>query len=83
MRNFLRGVFWEEFFGKNVLGEILWEDFFGRNFFGRNSLGGIQSAKLSKYGKNGFFLSRFFLNVEGRKKFRSLEVRSKLIALKK
>ena len=29
---FFRRIFWEEFFGRNFLGEIFWEDFFGGLF---------------------------------------------------
>ena len=34
-------IFWEEFFGRNFLGEIFWEDFLGGGFFWENFLGGI------------------------------------------
>ena len=57
------------FFGRIFLGGFFWEEFFGRNYL-------------------VMFLSRFwdnFVSIEGRRKvdFRSLEVRRKLIALKK
>ena len=45
LEDFLGGIFHEESFGKNFLGEIFWEDFLGgilwEEFFGRNSLGGM------------------------------------------
>ena len=51
--------------------------FFGEEFFGRNYLVEINKELI-------LFLSRFWVNGEGRKEnFRSLEVRGKLIALKK
>ena len=85
-RIFLGGFFWEEFLGRNFLGEIFWEKFFGRNFWERNSLFTLlRSAKLFEYGiwKEFMFLSRFWGNARKKdKKFRSLEVRGKLIALK-
>ena len=65
------GFFWEDF-----LGRIFWEGFLGRNY-------------LVELNKELMFLSRFWGNFvsmhrkEGRKKSRSLEVRGKLIALKK
>ena len=60
--------------------DFFWRNFFG-GFFGRNYLVGIN--------KELMFLSRFwnnFVSMEGRRRkedFRSLEVRRKLIALKK
>ena len=30
-RIFWGGIFWEEFFWRNFLGEIFWKDFFGRH----------------------------------------------------
>jgi hypothetical protein len=58
---------------------IFLEDFFGRIFFGRNYLVEIN--------KELMFLSRFWGNLsqcqEEGQEFRSLEVRGKLIALKK
>ena len=65
---FLGEFFWENFFGRIIFGGILWEEFFVYDGVSRFC-----------------FLSRFCLNKEGRKegkKFRSLEVRRKLIALK-
>jgi hypothetical protein len=65
-----------EIFGRIFLGGIFWEDFIGRNY-------------LVEIIKELMFLSRFWGNFvsikEGRKedKFRSLEVRGNLIALKK
>ena len=77
--DFLGGFFWKNLFGgifgRNFL-EFFWEDFFGRIF-----LRGILWEEFFVY--DG--VSRFCLNKEGRKegmKFRSLEVRRKLIALK-
>ena len=68
--------FWRNFLG-GFFGRIFWEEFFGRNY-------------LVEIDKELMFLSRFCcLNAQGRKEgrkegqeFRSLEVRSKLIAPK-
>ena len=95
MRKFLKtfGLLWNYF---GIFGVIFWEDFlvwiFGRNllggFFWRNFLGGILWERLIDYGiwKEFMFLSRFW-GKQGRRKggqeVRSLEVRGKLIALKK
>ena len=82
--------FWEEFFGRyfleDFLGAFLWEEFFGRyflggffgeEFFGRNYL--VETnMELMFLQDFGVILSQ----CTGRKKFRSLEVRGKLIALK-
>jgi hypothetical protein len=42
---YFKRIFWEEFFGRNILGEIFWEDFLGRiflgGFFWRIFLGGF------------------------------------------
>ena len=58
--------FFGRFFGEDFLGRILWEDL------------------LVEINKELMFLSRFLGNARRRKdkKFRSLEVRGKLIALK-
>ena len=81
-RNLFGGIFWEKFFGSFILGGFFLEDFFWRifleEFFGRNYLVEIN--------KELMFLSRFWGNARRRrkdKKFRYLEVRGKLIALKK
>ena len=73
------GFFWRNLFGRIFLedffGRIFWEEFFGRNY-------------LVEVNKELMFLSRLWGNFvsmekeEGRN-FRSLEVRRKLIALKK
>ena len=67
----------EEFFRRNFLGGF---------FFGRIFLGGILWEELLvEINKELMFLSRFWGNARRRrkdKKFRSLEVRGKLIALK-
>ena len=96
-RSFLGIIFYENFFGRIFLrgffGRIFWEDFLGRIFLGgifeRNSLFTLlRSAKLIEYGiwKELMFLSRFWGKQGRRKKdgqkFRSLEVRGKLMALK-
>ena len=80
---FLREFFWNffgGFFWRNLFGGIFWERFYGRifleEFFGRNYLLEIN--------KELMFLSRVWGNARRRKdkKFRSLEVRGKLITLK-
>ena len=65
-------IFWEDFFGRIFLGGYFWEEFFGRNY-------------LVEINKELMFLSRFWGNFVSIKKeeFKSLEVRGKLIALKK
>ena len=75
MENFV----WEDFFGRIFFGGFFLEDFFGgfflEEFFGRNYLVEIN--------KELMFLSRFWGNARRKEgKFRSLEVRGKLIALK-
>ena len=72
-RNFLEGVFLEEFFGRNFLGGILWEELFGRKFlggilweefFGRIFLGGIFWEEF--FGKNfsgGILWEEFFVYI--------------------
>jgi hypothetical protein len=64
-------IFWifsGDFFLGIFLGGFFWE-----GFFGRNSLLTLELICLSRF----WFLSRFCLNGEGRKKkFRSLEVRA-------
>ena len=96
-RNCLGGIFCEDFFGNffgGIFGEkfyvrIFWEEFL-EEIFGRNLLFTLlRSAKLFEMEyesnlKELIFLSRFWGNArkEGQE-FRSLEVRSKLIALKK
>ena len=79
---FFRRIFLKEFIWRNFLGgffgRIFLGGFFGEEFFGRNYLVEII--------KELMFLSRFWGNARRRrkdKKFRSLEVRGKLIALKK
>jgi hypothetical protein len=78
----LRDIFWEDFFGRHFLGGFFWEDYLGglfwEEFFGRNYLVEI-NKELMFLQDFGVILSQ----CTGRKKFRSLEVRGKLIALKK
>ena len=73
---FLGGIFWEDF-----LGGIFWEEFLG-GFFQSNSLGGMLClcwfVKILIFVK---ILSQW--RRKDGKKFRSLEVQRKLIALKK
>ena len=76
---FFGGIFWRYFFGRIFLGGFFWEDFL-EEFFGRNYL--------VDFYKELMFLSKFwgnFVSMEGRRKedFKSLEVRRKLIKLKK
>ena len=83
----------DELFWINFLGGFFWKDFNGRNLFGRNSLFTfLKSAKLFEYVRNWFVYQHFgfcqdFVSMEkeGREddKFESLEVRRKLITLKK
>ena len=71
MGNFLK-EFFERNFWEDFLGGFFWEEFFGRNY-------------LVEINKELMFLSRFWGNARRRrkdKKFRSLEVRGKPIALK-
>ena len=69
------------FFGEDILGEFFWEDFFGRN----SLFVLLKLANLFESERNLCFCQDFVSKkkeeVEG-KKFRSLEVRRKLIALK-
>ena len=96
---FFGGIFWEEFlggffcedlFGRNLFGRIFWEDFlrrifWGEDLFGRNSLFILlKSANLFESERDWCFCQDFVsIKKEKGKKFRSLEVRGKLIALKK
>ena len=66
-RYFLGGFFWEDFFWRIFLGGILWEELLGRFLQG---IGFCQDF--------GVILSQW-----KEEDFRSLEVRPKLIALKK
>ena len=90
-RNFFGVIFWEKFFRRFFLGGFVGRIFFGRIFledlFFRILLGGFFLRGILR---EEFFvyvgLSRFCINKEGRKEgkqFRSLEVRRKLIGLKK
>ena len=94
-RYFLGGFFWETFFGRIFLGGFFWEDFFGRiflrGFFWEDFLGGFFGEEffgrnyLVEINKELMFLQDFGVILSqctGRKNFRSLEVRGKLIALK-
>ena len=91
-REFSQRIFWgeffvrfsvEKFFGRIFLGGIFWVDFFLRDFFWKDFLGGMLWED-SLFILELTCLSRFWVNGEGRKEnFRSLEVRGKLIALKK
>ena len=82
---FLGGFFGGEFFGRYFLGgflggffgRIFLGGFFWKEFFGRNYLVEI-NMELMFLQDFGVILSQ----CTGRKKFRSLEVRGKLIALK-
>jgi hypothetical protein len=72
-RNFLGGIFWEEFFE-----EIFWENFFGRIF-----LGGILCLHCHlNMNRIDLFVKILSQWRRKDKKFRSLEVRRRLIALK-
>ena len=64
---FFGEFFWEEFFWRNFLGGILWEELLSRNYQGIDVFVKILSQCTRKEGQE----------------FRSLEVRGKLIALKK
>ena len=60
------GNWLEEYCGRNFLGGIFWEEFFGRiflkEFFGRNFSGGIFWEEL--FGRN-FLFTLWYLNMEG------------------
>ena len=82
--DFLGEIFWEDFFGRKFLGGIFWEEFFGRY----SLLTLLKSAKSFEYGRNWFVCQDIgfcqdFVSIKKDKKFRSLELRRKLIALKK
>ena len=72
--NFFGGFFWEDFFWRIFLGGFLWEEFFGRN--STKSYLNIEGIDLLV--KILVFVKILYLRKgrkEGRRKFKSLEVR--------
>ena len=78
--DFLGGIFWI-FLG--FFGRIFWEDFFWGGFYAGNFLFILlKSANLFESERDWCFCQDFVSIKKEGKKFRSLEVRRKLIALK-